>query len=99
MIYVYLLLLPNVMSTVELRNKIYDSLKSVEDSTVLEKVYSYIENIRRKNSNDNDIVAYTIKGKPLTKQEYIQQVKEADKSVSEGNYTTVEDLEKEVQNW
>jgi CRISPR/Cas system endoribonuclease Cas6 (RAMP superfamily) len=87
------------MSTVELRNKIYDSLKSVEDSTVLEKVYSYIENIRRKNSNDNDIVAYTIKGKPLTKQEYIQQVKEADKSVSEGNYTTVEDLEKEVQNW
>ena len=95
MIYVCLLLLPNTMSTVELRNKIYDSLNTVEDSSVLEKVFNYIENIRA----NKDIVAYTVKGKPITKKEYIQQVKDADKSITAGNYTTVEDIEKEVQNW
>lgn len=52
-----------------------------------------------KKKTSSEIVAYTIQGKPLSKKEYIKQIKEADASISAGEYTTVEDLEKEVQNW
>ena len=57
------------------------------------------EQLLRSEKDDKEIVAYTIKGKPLTKKEYIKQIKEADASINAGEYTTVEDLEKEVQNW
>ena len=52
-----------------------------------------------KSNNPSDIIAYSTQGKPLTKEQYIRQIKEADDSISAGEYTTVEDLEKEVQNW
>ncbi len=45
------------------------------------------------------IVAFTINGYPIDKQEYINIVKEADDRISSGNFTTIEDLEKEIENW
>ena len=44
-------------------------------------------------------VANTISGYPVDKQEYINMVKEADDRISSGNFTTIEDLEKEIENW
>ena len=44
------------------------------------------------------IIAYTVKGEPLTKEMYIEKVKKTESSVKSGNYTTVEDLEKEAEN-
>ena len=48
---------------------------------------------------DKETVAHTISGYPIDKQEYINMVKEADERISSGNYTTIEDLEKEIENW
>ncbi|WP_299012189.1 hypothetical protein [uncultured Polaribacter sp.] len=45
------------------------------------------------------IVAYTVQGEPLTKELYIDRVKNTLQSVKEGNFTSVEDLEKESENW
>ncbi|GEC73622.1 hypothetical protein SAMN05443543_101129 [Flavobacterium flevense] len=48
---------------------------------------------------DKDAVAHTVNGYPVDKEEYILMVKEADERITSGNYTTIEDLEKEIENW
>jgi len=58
-----------------------------------------LEEVLRLQESECKTVAYTVKGKPLAKEDYIQQIKDADASISAGKFTTVEDLEKEVQNW
>ena len=45
------------------------------------------------------IVAYTTSGKSLTKKAFIKEVLEASADVKAGNYTTHEDLKKEMRNW
>ena len=49
--------------------------------------------------SENEIVAYDIKGNPITKEQYIKMVHEADERISSGKFTTMEDLEKEIENW
>lgn len=85
------------MGAIELRNKIIQLLNT-ENISYLEDIFEFAEK-KKSSTSEKDIVAYTIKGEPLTKEKYIQQIKEADASISAGEYTTVEDLEKEVQNW
>lgn len=46
-----------------------------------------------------EIVAYTIDGKPLTKKAYIDSVKEAEKDIETGNYTTHQQLLEEIKKW
>lgn len=76
--------------------------------------YRFIEKFMKFVNNDNiklfeeflsekakaeEIVAYTIQGQPLTKEQYSKEIQQADASIDSGQYTTVEDLEKEVKNW
>lgn len=59
-----------------------------------------VYNIHSKNQEiSSHIVAYTVSGKALTKEKYIQKVKEAEKRMEEGHFTTHEDLLKEMQSW
>jgi len=46
-----------------------------------------------------EIVAYTVDGKPLTLKEYKEKLEEAYLDYKKGNFTTQEDLEKEMKNW
>ena len=46
-----------------------------------------------------EIVAYTVDGKPLNKEEYLNEVLEAEKEIEEGNYIEHEDLKKEIKKW
>ena len=43
------------MGTVELRNKIFDKLSKVEDSSTLETVLNYIENLRKTTSSSSNL--------------------------------------------
>ncbi|MFA7445409.1 MAG: hypothetical protein WCY89_05635 [Flavobacteriaceae bacterium] len=76
--------------------------------------YRFIEKFMKFVNNDNiklfeeflsekakteEIVAYTVQGQPLTKEQYSKEIRQADASIDSGQYTTVEDLEKEVKNW
>ena len=45
------------------------------------------------------MVAHTISGNPVDRLEYIKMVKEADSRISSGKFTTIEDLEIEIENW
>lgn len=48
---------------------------------------------------NNEIVGYTIKGKSLTKEEYIRKVLSSDKSIDQGGFISHEDLKKEILGW
>jgi hypothetical protein len=59
-----------------------------------------VYNIHSKNQEiSSDIAAYAVSGEPLTKKIYIQKVKEAEKRINDGHFTTHEDLLKEMQSW
>ena len=45
------------------------------------------------------IVAYTIDGKPLTKEQYNKNLVAAEKQIKAGNFITHENLEKESAKW
>lgn len=57
------------------------------------------ESLLATQSEENDIVAFSVSGEPVTKAQYIQQIKGAEKDIEEGRFKTVSDLEKEVKNW
>jgi len=52
-----------------------------------------------KETTSSRIVAYTVSGKPLTKEAYIKKVKDAESRIDSGEYITQEDLLKETQTW
>lgn len=82
------------MGTLELRNIIFNRLNATDDTSMLKDVLQYIEEYKK-----NKVVAYSVDGEPLTKEQYINKVEEADASIDEGNYTTLDDLEREAENW
>lgn len=73
--------------------ELMDWLLHINDESKLKKI------IALKLVLDNEVVAHTISGYPVDKEEYINMVKEADERISSGKYTTIEDLEKEIENW
>lgn len=48
---------------------------------------------------DDDTVRYTVDGKPLTWNQYDQELLDAEVEIQRGELTSVEDLEKESWNW
>lgn len=77
--------------------EIFQYLLNTKKASVLEKVKEVF--LTEGVSIDNDIVAYSIKGDPLTKTEYVKQIKEAEERIDNGQYTSHSDLLKKVQNW
>ena len=49
--------------------------------------------------SNKKIVAYTVQGEDLTEEMYVEKVQSTLKSVKNGNFTKVGDLEKESENW
>ena len=47
----------------------------------------------------NDIVAYSIDGKPLTFDQYRKELEEAEKEIEKGEFLTSSELEKEIDSW
>lgn len=73
--------------------ELMDWLLHIEDEVKLKKI------IALKSVLDKEVVAHTISGYPIDTVEYISMVKEADARISSGKFTTIEDLEKEIENW
>lgn len=73
--------------------ELLDWLLHINDESKLKKIMAL------KTILDKDAVAHTVNGYPVDKEEYISMVKEADERITSGNYTTIEDLEKEIESW
>ena len=66
-------------------------LLSVKNEQVLKKINHILEK--------EIIVAYTIEGKPLTKEQYNKNLLAAEKQIKAGNFITQEELEKKSVRW
>ena len=73
--------------------ELMDWLLHIDDESKLRKIFAL------KSILDKEVVAHTISGYPVDKKEYINMVKEADERISSGKFTTIEDLEKQIENW
>lgn len=81
------------MGALELRNDLLQYINQA-DERLLKVVKAVMESYW-----EEEIVAHTIDGKPLTKNAYKEELKEAVAEIKRGEYTTQEDLEKESENW
>ena len=81
------------MGALELRDSVLESLNTA-DERLLKVVKAVIESYQ-----ENDVVAYTIAGKPLTRIGYKEELQEAIAEIKRGECTTQEDLEKESNDW
>ena len=81
------------MGALELRESVLGYINTA-DEHLLKVVKAVIESYQ-----ENDIVAYTIDGKPLTRLAYKEELQEAKAEITKGKYITQEDLEKEANNW
>lgn len=75
------------------KTELLDWLLHLKDESKLKKLIAF------KSIIDNEVIAHTVSGYPIDKQEYINLVNEADERISSGKYTTMDDLEKEIENW
>ncbi|HLV23430.1 MAG TPA: hypothetical protein VKY36_01450 [Moheibacter sp.] len=83
-------------TTLELKNKILQYVNSADDR-LLRIINSIFENYYQE--ENDEIVGYDVKRNPITKSQYIERIKQAEKDIEAGNFTTHEDLLKEMKNW
>lgn len=66
-------------------------LLSVTNKGVLSKINKILEK--------EVIVAYAVDGKPLTREQYTKNLKDAEKEIEAGNFISHEELEKKSAKW
>ena len=81
------------MEALELRNNLLQYINKA-DERLLKVVKAVMESYW-----EDEVVAHTIDGKPLTKSAYKNELKDAIAEIKRGDFTTQEDLEKESENW
>ena len=81
------------METIDLRKTVIDYVKSA-DERLLNVIKAVVESYQ-----ENDVVAFTVNGKPLTKDQYEQVLLEAESEIENGNSISQEALEKESNDW
>ena len=82
------------MATLDLRQSVLEYVKNA-DNRFLRLVKAMAENYNEK----DDVVAYTVDGKPLTLEHYNKELIDAEAEINRGEIISVEDLEKEAENW
>jgi len=93
-LYLYVGKKKNKMATLDLRQSVLEYVKKA-DNRFLRLVMAMAENYHEK----DEIVAYTVDGKPLTLEQYNQELLDAEGEIKRGETVTVEELEKESDNW
>ncbi|WP_158841266.1 hypothetical protein [Polaribacter sp. L3A8] len=77
------------------KNIFKERFDQIKDIDLIQRFEEFLE----LQLSNKKIVAYTVQGEALTKEMYVEKVQDTLKSVKNGNFTTVEDLEKESENW
>jgi hypothetical protein len=83
------------MGAVDLRDKLLHLINTADDQ-YLESL-SYL--VESKNKENEEIVAFTIQGKPLTKEMYVEKIKETEASMKAGYFISSEELLKKMMTW
>jgi hypothetical protein len=79
------------MSVETVKLTVMQKLMMIKEESFLNQINDLIDNTA--------IVAYSATGEPMTLLEYNRNLEEAEAQIARGEFTTQEDLEKEVENW
>ncbi|QXP62922.1 hypothetical protein H0I29_02215 [Polaribacter sp. R2A056_3_33] len=77
------------------KNIFKERFDQIKDIDLIQRFEEFLE-LQLSNKKN---VAYTVQGEALTKEMYVEKVQSTLKSVKNGNFTTVEYLEKESKSW
>ncbi|WP_298323410.1 hypothetical protein [uncultured Dokdonia sp.] len=81
------------MGALELREEV---LKKVQDAD--ERLLAMI-NALAISYQESEVIAYTVEGEPLSREQYKQELQEAKSEYKRGEYTAVDDFKKEIKDW
>ena len=70
-----------------------ERLLQVRDIDVIEQVQELLK------KESNPVVGYEADGRPITQQDFIKKIEQAEMEYSKGNFQTIDALEKESENW
>ena len=70
---------------------VLQKIMNVDKESLLSKIDKILD--------DDMVVAYTVEGDPLTKALYNKRLEIAERQITEGQFISQEDLEKELDNW
>lgn len=70
---------------------VMQKIMGVSTASLLEKINKILDK--------EMVVAYTVKGEPLTKAMYNKRLRIAEQQLQSGKFITQEDFEKEVESW
>ena len=87
----------SIMGAVELKNLITDYVANA-DMKLLRIIKAVCESYES-NDTESATVAYTASGDPLTKEMYIQKVKDADKAMDQGKFVSSEEVKRQILSW
>lgn len=82
------------MASLDLKQSVQNYIDTA-DNRLLKMIKALVESYHE----EDQIVAYTVDGKPLTRKQYNQELVDAETEIQRGELTSVEDLEKDSQNW
>lgn len=82
-----------IMGALELRDSILEYINTA-DERLLKVVKAVIESYQ-----EDEIVAFSVNGKPITRSEYKLELSNAENEIKDGSIISHEDLEKESENW
>lgn len=81
------------MGALELKDSVLQYINSA-DERLLKVVKAVIESYQ-----EDEIVAYTVNGNPLTRNQYKIELTQAIEEINSGQFISQEDLEKESESW
>lgn len=70
-----------------------EQLLHVDDTKIIDQVREIL------NNSESNIIGYELTGIPISKRDLLKKVELAEKEYKEGNYQTIDELEKESEGW
>ncbi|MCW4467969.1 hypothetical protein OGH69_03245 [Flavobacterium sp. MFBS3-15] len=91
----------------KLKEKIIRRIEETDDLGMLLDIQDIINNqsaaaepaVAYGIESDEDIAAYTVDGKPMTRAEYMADIEAAEKEFEEGDFYTTDEVKKIVASW
>ncbi len=81
------------MEATRLRKQLVDRINNA-DERLLKEVKALVDNYE-----NDQVIAYTVQGKPLTREEMRQEIAEAEEEYRKGKFTTHAQLKEEIKSW
>jgi hypothetical protein len=73
--------------------QLIEQLLQIRDIRIIEQIRELLK------KTHNPVVGYNANGSPITQQDFIQQIEQAENEYKSGNYQSLDEVEKESETW